>query len=363
MVKYRTVPMRRLIDCICLLAFFGAIFRASGMAQTTSLPASRIELVQPENDATLNRTRVRFEWRRTGSLSNGLAEMRIRIFAHAKSFAVTKTVIPEDTARRIAFIWLNLRKDVPRHGRYFWTVEAVDSSGRRTASEIRSFVIEPHQIGEKMPFVNQGFAIRLSYNHRMHTSEYIRLTDEVDPRTHLLSYTDVGFSFRQNHFWDTRFSLEETVKLFSLAGTGAEAMLQYTLGANRYVSYLPYAGAAVGWFATGLNSYSSNAYRGSIGFELTVLPRGYLSLFSEWLFLYRIHYMHRLEGLRTFDGTGWETGLRWILSRSLLTKVHLFGLEIDWEKIQFEFRFGRVRDSYTGVHLDNRRMGVGFLLP
>jgi len=153
------------------------------------------------------------------------------------------------------------------------------------------------------------------------------------------------------------------VRFFSLTGFGVGAGLEYPLAGNDYISLSPYLDGSLGWAGSGLNSHSSNQTRYAVGCEMLFLPRGYVSIVGEWVPMHRIRYLQSQNGLRTFEGKGWETGVRIVFPRSLLSPVHFLGMEIDWEKVAFEFRFTRVRDRYTGAHMDSRRMGIGLLLP
>jgi len=72
--------------------------------------------------------------------------------------------------------------------------------------------------------------------------------------------------------------------------------------------------------------------------------------------------LEKENGLRTFDGKGWEAGVRMLVPRTILNSFKLFGLEIDLEKIPIEFRFSRIHDAYTGLDLDVRRIGIGYFV-
>jgi hypothetical protein len=330
-------------------------------SQTVMPETAKITLSSPREDETVEGD-IRFQWLRTGPLPR-LERYDIHIFANHNGYLATKSFVPLDTGRSIGFTWLKFRKDVPRHGRYFWSVDALDSSGHRHTSEVRSFLIPPFLIQEQTPFSRFAHTVWIGHAYRMKTSDYRRLLEGVDPRAHLLSYGEISFVFRQVGIVNPRLRLEESVRFFSLAGFGLGAALQYRLAGNGYISLSPFLDGSVGWTGTGLNSHSSNQTRYALGCEILFLPRGYLSLFAEWLPLNRIRYLQDADRLRTFDGKGWEAGLRVVLPRSMLSPIRVLGMEIDWEKIPFEFRFSRIRDRYTGLHLDSRQMGIGLLLP
>jgi hypothetical protein len=355
--------MNRLIhfpaQLACLL--LAAWVVAPGLCQSSATEPAVVVLSAPADDETVEGD-VRFQWMRTADIPH-LQGFEIHVSARRNGILAVKSVAPLDTGRSIALTWLRFRKEVPRHGRYFWYVDALDSSGRRISSEVRSFVIAPFSIKEQVPFAQYAHTVWLGHTYRMKTSEYRRLLEGVDPRAHLMSYGDIAFVFRQNGAASPRLRLEESVRFFSLAGFGLGAAAQYRAAGNSYVSLSPFLDGSVGWTGTGLKSHSSNQTRFALGCEMMFLPRGYVSFFGGWLPMHRIRYLVNQEGLRTFEGRGWEAGIRIIMPRSLLNPVRFLGMEIDWEKVPIEFRFSRVRDRYTGMHLDSRQMGIGLLLP
>lgn len=316
-------------------------------------------LQSPENGLRLIEGTMQFKW--LPSAHSRIERHEITVMVPKESFILSRNVPFTDSARVVNYQWTDMNKDIPFYGRYLWYVEAVDSSGVRFRSEVGHFNIAPFTIEDRYEAGKQTYAVRFRYNHRIKTVSYGQLLRSIDPRTHLLSFTEIGFSFKQNRVYDSALQMQETLTVYSLTGIGFELSSKIRLVENMYFSLNPYIRAGIGWMATGLNSYTSKSIDCSLGCELVVLPRGYLTVFSEWIPLSRIHYIQKGSGLRTFDGRGWDSGFRMILPRNVLNGFSLFGSKINLERIPIEFHFSSLRDEFTGYRIDIRKIGFIFL--
>ncbi len=337
------------------------VLTEAGRTQANDWIQPKVVLVSPKKDAKLTGSTTRFVWQ-LDSVENGHPVVRFELTVSAKrmGFSISKTILSTDTASVVEYVWTEMKKEIPRHDRYFWFVEALDRNGNRFRSDVQSFILSASPVEEGIVMQSHPYTVRFAYNHHVETAEYRSLVKHADPRTHLLSYSEVGFSFKQSSVIWPRLQMQETVKLYSHTGFGIETTPKWQIHKNDYFSLLPYGTVAAGWYATGLKSYSSRMVQCSIGCEIMVLPRGYLSFFSEWVPIGQIRYLEKENGLRTFDGKGWEAGVRMLIPRTVLNNFKFLGLEIDLERFPIEFRFSRMHDAYTGLDLDVRRIGIGY---
>ena len=357
--------MKRLMGRVlrATIGMMTVLTAAAGRTQSYDLIQPKVVLVSPKEGAKLPGGTTKFVWQlQPVENGNPLVRFELTVSAKRNGFSISKTVLSTDTAKVMDYVWTEMKKEIPRHGRYFWFVEALDKNGARFRSDVQSFILSVSPVEERIAMQSHPFTVQFAYNHHVETAEYRSLVTHADPRTHLLSYSEAGFSFKQSNVVWPRFQMQETFKLFSHGGFGIETTPKWQMHENDYFSLLPYGTVAVGWYATGLKSYSSRMVRCSIGCEMMVLPRGYLSFFSEWVPIGQIRYLEKENGLRTFDGKGWEAGVRMLVPRTILNSFKLFGLEIDLEKIPIEFRFSRIHDAYTGLDLDVRRIGIGYFV-
>ena len=92
------------------------------------------------------------------------------------------------------------------------------------------------------------------------------------------------------------------------------------------------------------------------------MPGGFITFYGFWTPLYNIRYSVQEGGLRTFEGEGWDAGIRILLSSGIVKSVHLLGMEMDLSRIPFEFHVGSIKDQYSGVIMNVHRFCVGYIL-
>lgn len=362
--------MRRTLGIFFLMIIHWMTVSEIGFCQSQSTRLKRIQpgLLSPEEDSKLISNTVHFLWKmRASETPLRVNRYELMITAKRKGFIVSRTIpsaaiVASDTTSTISYLWFDFKKDVPRHGRYFWFVDAVDSAGNHYRSDVQSFIVAAYPIKENLVTEYFPYSLRFGYNHRVKTPDYYSLIRNAEPRIHLRSFSELGFSLRQDSVLWSKLHFQETFLIFSHGGIGAEASSKFRMLQTLYFSLYPYVGTTVGWYATGLKSYSSKAYDCSLGCELVVLPKGYFTLFSEWIPIFRIHYLEKENGLITFDGKGWDAGVRVILPSNVINRIKFLGLTINLERIQLEFHFSRFHDAYTDNGLDVRKIILNYFL-
>ena len=150
--------------------------------------------------------------------------------------------------------------------------------------------------------------------------------------------------------------------ILSQVGLGLEMSTRFRALKTLYFSFYPFGNISSSWFSLGLKNYSTTSYSAQVGCEFEMMPRGFVTLRGGWIPAYHIRYSEKSGGLRTFEGDGWELGLRLIISHTILRTFNLFGLEIDFERIPFEFHLSHIKDQFTGTLMKMRRFGISFLL-
>jgi hypothetical protein len=145
-------------------------------------------------------------------------------------------------------------------------------------------------------------------------------------------------------------------------GVGAGFSSCFCLMNTLYFGLYPKASMETSWFSTGLKSYTSNMMDVRVGMRLTFLPGGFLSLHAEYIPSYRIRYARDNGELRTFQGRGWNWGVRWVIPERILPTFTLLGMKIDFRRIALRFNFSRIKDSYTGTQMKIRGLGISYML-
>ena len=150
--------------------------------------------------------------------------------------------------------------------------------------------------------------------------------------------------------------------ILSQIGIGFEISSRLKIIKNDYFSLYPQGGVMSSWYSTGLRDYSSTFNSAKLGCDLIFMPSGSLMIRGSWIPVYRIRYALKDGELRTFQGEGWEIGVRVVIPHKIINTFRIFNLEIDFQRIPFEFHFSRIRDEYTGTLMEVRRITIGFLI-
>jgi hypothetical protein len=353
----RVRPTAALLTVLCLEALsFASAARAAGTR------SARLLILTPSDHRKVEGTALLFSWKVQGADSTFRpGRFEIQIWDRAKKFRRTIRTEAADTSGYGQAWVYNPRLSFRRHGSYLWKVIASDSLGRQIASETRRFVMPAPRIRPLMAGVGNAYSLRCTFNHWSNFDSYRRFTDPLYPKTHLESYADLGFGFRQA--WETGhpFTLQERLLLLSQIGMGAELTPKVRILQNTFLALDPWARGRECWYSTSLRQYSGTLSEVAVGCDAVVMPGGHVTLSGAWLPLNRIRYGLREGGLRTLKGTGWEAGVTVTLPRSLLSVVRIAGVSVDFQRIPLGFTFGSVRDDLTDVRLDYRKFSVEYL--
>jgi len=285
----------------------------------------------------------------------------IQFWSKWKQFFKTFVVYPEDSSGRGELTLEGYRDVFRRHGRYFWRVYAFDEEENRTASEARSFTVPVPSIRERLSDWIYPYRMYVEYTHRLRSNEYLAFVNQASPTVHLRSFSEIGLGFRQI-LWDQRlFELQEQIYLFSNVGMGMEWSTGFLVHKNAYFAFIPRIRADIGWFSTGLEEFDSRQNSLFLGADISLMPRGYVVLRAGYVPSFRIRYQLREGGTRTYEGEGYEWGMRFFIPRTVINLFNLAGLEFDFQKIPFEFSVFSSKDSYTGTVMHSRRLTVSYL--
>ena len=307
---------------------------------------------------------LRFEWDFRSvpdTAAQPVIRYEIQFWSKWKQFFKTFIVYPEDSSGRGELTVETYREIFRRHGRYFWRVFAFDEWENRTQSEPRSFTVPVPSIRERLSDWIYPYRMYAEYNHRLRSDEYLAFVNEASPTVHLRSFSEIGLGFRQVLWEDRLFEVQEQLYLFSNTGMGMEWSTGFRVHQNAYFALIPRIRADIGWFSTGLEEFDSRQNSLFLGADISLMPNGFVVLRGGYVPSFRIRYQLREGGIRTYEGNGYEWGLRFYIPRTVINLFNLAGLELDMQKIPFEFSVFASKDSYTGTVMHSRRLTVSYL--
>jgi len=326
-------------------------------------------LLAPEMGTVITDGPVDFRWEDRGDPDPPdyrVQKFEITFWSEKTGFKRTFTVIPDDSSDGDGIITLSFddsRNVFKRHGTYYWRVSAFDSEEHKTNSEIRRFVVGlSSSIKRRSLSWVFPFAVQFQYSHRFRSQEYRDFLNLINPTTSLRSFSDLGFLFRQEKFLLPFIEFQEKLMILSQIGIGFEISSRLKIIKNDYFALYPQGGVMSSWYSTGLRDYSSTFNSAKLGCDLIFMPSGSLMIRGSWIPVYRIRYALKDGELRTFQGEGWEIGVRVVIPHKIINTFRIFNLEIDFQRIPFEFHFSRIRDEYTGTLMEVRRISIGFLI-
>ncbi|MBN2029354.1 hypothetical protein JW824_03830 [bacterium] len=320
-------------------------------------------LLSPEKNFEVVQSPLKFTWENKEDLDSPntrVSHYEVAFWSESQLFREIFQVIPSYRAVE-TLEFEDYRKVFRRHGKYYWKVTAYDINGNQTSSEVWTFSIGIPDMEEEFTTWTYIYAIQFQYNHRMRTDDYVSFLQNVNPNAHMKSYSELNFIFHQENFPIPSIELEEKVSLLSQVGLGAEITSRIRLLRNLYFSICPYGSFESSWYSTGLQDYTNTMMAGRLGGEVFLMPKGFVSFKMCWIPRYHVRYIEKEGGLRTFLGKGWEYGIRIIISNAVIKVFRLFGVDIDFQRIPFEFHFSEIKDQYSGTLLRMRCVSVGYL--
>jgi hypothetical protein len=338
---------------------------AQGGAQIASRPVkteAKLELRTPEAGRRIRNSNILFSWNVVGGDSVFPSRrFDLQIWDKKKRFKQTFSVEARDTTGYGQVYVFDSRHVFKRHGKYYWKVIGMDSAGRQLSSGTGAFVIPAPKLEKRFGQPFFPFSIRYQYNHWSNFSAYQSFLRMVYPRTQLQSHSDLSLGFHQAWGETAGFELQERLLLLSQVGLGAELTPRVRLVRNAFVALTAWGRGKQCWYSTGLENYASTMTEAAIGCEFAVMPGGSLAVSGAWIPVQRIRYGLLGGGLRTLDGSGFETGVRLTVPRSLLSAIRVFGFDLDFQRIPMGVEFGRIKDGYSGIRLDYRRFNIEYL--
>lgn len=349
------------LGCLCLVFDISDCIATTAPSRTSDNYA--ILLISPRNHYRMVSSTIQFQWlvsKSSDSLEFLPEYYEVMFWSKQREFSFIRTVYPMDSigSRLIIFDALNRFK---RHGRYFWQVQAVSQDGRRIQSDIREFNVPiPRHMQSMMPALFP-YAVKFQQFKRLNHAGFNELMNTVYPKTHLQGHSNLCLIFRQPFVGNNKFDLEEQVLLNSNIGIGGELGVRLHLYENMVFSLQPIGIMNACWFASGLQRYSSMRYQTYAGTDFIVNPKGYISANMEWIPIYKFHYASTDDEFRTFEGSGWEWGVKVIIPRSILNPFKILGIEMDMERMPIEYKYSRITDNYTEVVMHTQVICISFL--
>ena len=321
-------------------------------------------LLSPGKNQVVTQGTLKFMWENheePDSFCSSVSYYEVTFWSESLIFGEVFTVVPDNhSVESIEFE--DYRKIFRRHGKYFWKVTAYDNNGNQTDSEVWTFYIGIPEIEDKFTSWDYIYGIQFQYSHRLRTDDYRSFLENIEPNTHMRSFSDLSFIFHQDNFPLPFVEMEEKLSLLSQVGLVGEITSRIRALRNLYFSFCPYGSIASSWYSTGIRDYTSTSTTIHLGCDVFIMPRGYISFRLSWLPMYHMRYVEKEGHLRTFLGRGWEYGVRFIISHAVIKVFRFLGMEIDFQRIPLEFHFSRIRDEYSGTLLNMRRMSIAYLL-
>ena len=331
---------------------------APGPAKTAPI----LRLQTPDANRRIRTSNILFSWRiLQGDPVFRPQRFDVQVWDRKKRFKREFHVESRDTTGYGQLYLFNGRGVFKRHGKYFWKVIGTDSAGRQLASGTGAFIIPAPRMDNRVVQPFYPLSIRYQYNHWSDFSSYKSFVHTIYPKSHLQSYSDLSLGFHQSWGETAAFGLQERLLLISKIGLGAELTPRLRVLRNSFVAWTVLGRGKLGWYSTGLKNYASTLTEAAIGCEFAVMPGGSLTVSGAWIPIQRIRYGLLAGGLRTFEGSGFETGVRLTLPRSLISTIRVLGFEIDFQRIPVGVEFGRVKDGYSDIRLDYRKFYVEYL--
>jgi hypothetical protein len=324
-------------------------------------------LLSPGKGTVITEGPIVFRWESSGDPdASNFHDQRYEItfWSEKTGFRRTFSIIPEDSSESIIILrFEDARTVFKRHGTYYWRVSAFDAEEHKTSSGISQFSIGLSDNVKKgsLSWV-YPYAVQFQYSHRYRSEEYVDFLDTINPTTSMRSYSDAGFIFRQEKVLFSFLELQERLLILSQIGIGYEISSRLKIIENQFFGMYPQGGVMSSWFSTGLKDYSSTCFSANLGCDLVIMPNSNLIIRGSWIPVYRIRYALKNGELRTFQGEGWEIGLRILISHKIINTFRILNLEIDLQRIPLEFHLSRIRDEYTGTLMEVKRMSIGFLI-
>jgi hypothetical protein len=341
-----------------LLGGTGAGIAQSSAPGTSDAMRDGIRLISPYSNYRFSTRHLAFQWQLADSSGFQPITYEIRVQSRFRQTTFDTTLRATGSAMERLTL-TNARKHFKKHGRYVWQVRAVNADHEVMKSVTREFYIPPPATYQNRRLQQYPFALKWVSTRRLQRADFDQLLDSAYPKTHLQGHSDLCLVF--SHYLRFGFELEEQVSLNTQVGLGGGINARWRLYENVVIGFYPSLSAGICWFGTGLQRYSSRQSHATMGLDVVINPKGYLSCNARWIPAYRLHYAEKADGFRVFEGEGWEWGAKITIPKTILTPFTMLGLQIDFERMPIEYTYSRIKDDYTGVIMPTQCIGVSFL--
>lgn len=191
------------------------------------------------------------------------------------------------------------------------------------------------------------YALELSILSRYKTSDFQSFIKEISNDFSFRDFNSFGIVFQQKEILFSKIDFQEKFFLLLNSGVGYEFRTKVKLYENLYFSFYPAGEISSFWLSTGIKKFSSTMNTASLGGNFEIMPRRYLSFSGRWIPAYQIRYLKKNGDLKTFNGKGWQFGIKFVFSHNIIRRFNFCGVNIDLEKIPFKFTYSRIVDQYT----------------
>ncbi len=256
----------------------------------------------------------------------------------------------------------NLRTFMRRPGRYFWRIVAVFEDGTMAESPESYIQVGLSYVSPTYQRRTNTIEISWQYYARQETGDYRTLIEQVYPKAPLDSYADFGFHFYQNRLLGKEIYLGERIFVMSPLGMGIGLEVNFQLLTTPVIALFPRGSYSLGCMSSSLREYNLTVQTARIGLECIIMPAGNISISADWVPANFIRYGTSDNELKTFEGEGFEYGLRLIIPSSLVKPFSLGGLRIDLSKMPLYYSISDIKDSYTGISMKTKHLSIGILL-
>jgi hypothetical protein len=349
-----------LLLAACLVPFGGIV-----SAQNTQTPPKKFPkllLLSPVRQTRLTSSTAQFFWKlQDREPSFHIKHFELQIWDKKKRFRTAYTITPRDTNGYGSCLIFDTRQVFKRHGKYYWKVLVIDSTGNQLTSITNSFFVPAPRLKARIPLPVYPFALRYQYNHWLNFAEYRSFIGTLYPKSHMQSYSDVSLGFHQTWGETGAFELHERLLLLSQIGLGAEITPRIRLFRNPFIALMPWGRVKQCWYSTGLQNDTGTLMEAALGCDFSTMPGGNIVLFGAWIPMHRVRYGLRNDGPHTLEGRGFEAGILLTMPKSILANVKFLGMDIDFQRIPVGIVFGRIKDDHTGIHMDYRRFTIEYL--
>jgi hypothetical protein len=354
----------RLARVIPVLICLAAASRLPSQEERRNTPPG-LRLSAPAPNQRIEDGPVQFRWEYDpGTFAIAAKSFEFRIEDSRKNFQRLESVAKTDGSGPDGFRFDDIRSVLRRHGRYRWTVTALDSAGNPVAQAKQWFLIQvPNLSGAEPAASPQTFrySFRFQGRHWSDLAGYRSLLDQASPKTHLEGHGEIGIGFHQRWTPSRRVEMSEHIVFLTNIGIGLELGPRVRIVENRYFALSPWVRTRYGWASTGIGHRTSRLAEAATGLDVAMLPTGNLVFTAGWIPLHRIEYGLLSGGPAVVNGWGYEAGVRICFPRTLMGTPAMLGGGFDYRRIPITFTAGSLKDRNTGKRLLFQKIGIEYL--